>query len=499
MDTPSWLTAARAATGRYLQANALDPLAHFVGTPPQVAFWSSPSSRRLLRTGNQVGGKTTAACIEGLWWCTHTHPYRRTPAGPVQVWFICVSWSQSLAIQRKMWALTPKAAITPETRARYTRERGFGANVPCMTFLDGSQIWFRTGKQDPLDQAGATLHLVLYDEPPKRQRNFSELERRLTRTGGDMCLTMTPVNARVDWIREMAESGALTDLHFRCTPEMLRLPNGTILRTEKGDLMDAAWIERERAKVLSFEEPVLIDGEWEMRADGQVFESWDPQQHMIPGLFEHPDVGVKGKGLRVRLVLGLDWGDESLRTAAVLCAVQTGDERRGIPARVWVLGEYVAKGPTTVAMDADAVLAMLAGLGLRWSQLAAVHGDKKYTDAKGRTVKKSNARFESSVAIRLGLAEGRTSPRVRSAKRGARRGAGALWLSVRWLNERMMTPLSFMVDKRCEVLSDALSTWDGTTMHKAKDVIDALRYALVEYWAPTRSGGRVVADRYRVQ
>ena len=499
MSSPAWLQAALSAAGRYREAHSLDPLAHFVGTPPQMAFWSNPSTRRLLRTGNQVGGKTTAACVEGLWWATHTHPYRRTPQTPVQIWFICVSWSQSLAIQRKMWALTPKSALTPETLHRYTAERGFGANTPCMTFLDGSQIWFRTGKQDPLDQAGATLHLVLYDEPPKRQRNFSELERRLTRTGGEMCLTMTPVNARVDWIREMAESGALTDLHFTCTPEMMRLPNGTVLKTERGEDMDAAWIDAQRRKVLAFEEPVLIDGHWEMRADGQVFEPWDPATHVIPNLYDHPDIGLRGRGLRVRLVLGIDWGDESLRTAAVLCAVQAGDERRGTPCRVWVLDEYVAQTATTVAMDADAVLAMLAARGLSWRHLASCHGDKRYTDAKGQVTKKSNARFEQAVARRLGLSADRTMPRVRSAKRGARRGAGAKWLSVRWLCERMMTPGGYMVDRRCSHLIDAHSVWDGTEMHKSKDVIDAARYALVEYWAPSKAAGRMVADRYRLE
>jgi len=497
MTAPAWLSAALSSAARYHRSIDLDPLAHFVGTPPQMAFWTCPSRRRLLRTGNQVGGKTTAACIEGLWWATHTHPHRRTPAGPVQIWFICVSWSQSLAIQRKMWALTPKPAITDETRARYTAERGFGANTPVMTFLDGSQIWFRTGKQDPLDQAGATLHLVLYDEPPKRQRNFSELERRLTRTGGEMALTMTPVNARVDWIKEMADTGALTDLHFRCTPEMLTLPNGTVLRTEAGDAMDAEWIAGERRKVLAFEEPVLIDGEWEMRADGQVFEPWDPTRHVVPRLYEHPDVGPKGR--KVRLVLGIDWGDESLRTAAVLCAVQTADERRGIPGRVWILDEYVAQAATTVAMDADAVLAMLAARGLSWRMLASAHGDKRYTDARGRITRKSNFLFDAAIARRLGLASDRPVPRVRNAKRGERRGAGALWLSIRWMCERMMTPGGWAVDAGCSHLADALSVWDGTSMHRSKDVIDALRYALVEYWAPSSAGGRVVADRFRIE
>jgi hypothetical protein len=493
-SVPAWLASSRRSAARYRAAVHRDPLAHFLGTPPQIALWSNPSKRRMLRTGNQVGGKTTAALVEALWWATHTHPYRRTPSRPVQIWFVCVSWTQSLNIQHKLWRLAPKQALTPDTLRRYTPERGFGANAPVVTFLDGSQIWVKTGKQDALDQAGGTVDLVCYDEPPKRQRNFSELERRLTRTGGDLVLTMTPINARIDWIRELAEGGGITDLHFRCTPEMMRLPNGTTLRTDAGELMDGDWIASERRKVMSWEEPVVIDGEWEMRADGQVFEAWNHETHVFAGLYENTDIGPKGRP--VRLVLGIDWGDESLRTAAILCAVQRGDDRKGIPTRVWIVDEYVPRHATTTAMDADGVLAMLARRGLRWSMLAAVHGDKRYTDAKGRVTKKSNARFEAAVALRIGTA-GRTVPRVQSAKRGARRGAGAVWSSIRWIHERMITPGGFAVDASCVDMVEAIDTWDGTERHIAKDRIDGLRYALVEEWAGRARG--FVAARVQIR
>ena len=495
---PSWLSTATQSLGRYEEANRLQPLAHFCGTPPQRAFWSHPSRRRLLRTGNQVGGKTTAACIEGLWWCTHTHPYRRTPSSPVQVWFICVSWSQSLAIQRKMWQLTPKQALTSDTMRRYSAERGFGANTPVMTFLDGSQIWFRTGKQDPLDQAGATLHLVLYDEPPKRQRNFF---RARTSPDPNRWRDVPHDDAGECTRRLDSRDGAVgcvdrlaLPLHARDAHSSKR---GPCCGTEAGDLMDAAWIAGERKKVLAFEEPVLIDGEWEMRSDGAVWEGWDPTKHWIRDLYEHPDVGPKGRP--VRLVLGIDWGDERLRTAAVLCAVQIGNDRKGTPTRVWVLDQYTSEGPTTVAMDADAVLAMLAVRGLRWSQLAAVWGDKQYTDATGRLVKKSNRKFERMVAARLGLSSERTVPPVGSAKRGTGKGPGALWTSVRWIHERMLTSGGFAVDAKCEAVRESIETWDGTKMHAAKDLIDAMRYALCEYWAPSRVGRRSMASKLKIR
>jgi len=471
------------AAAQYQDAIDRDPLDRFRGTPPQLALWKSPRKRRLLRTGNQVGGKTTAACVEALWWATHRHPYRRTPYGPVQIWFVCVSWQQSLSIQRKLWDLCPKDAV--EDGVTFDSDNGFGTKSPVVTFRDGSQIWFKTGKQDALDMAGATLHLVIYDEPPKRQRNFSELERRLTRTGGEMVLTMTPVNARIDWLKEMAEAGILEDLHFRCTPEMLTLEDGTVLRTDDGTLMDAAWIAGERRKVMPHEEPVLIDGEWEFRATEGLFAGWKPSEHWIPGLMDST-VGPRGRD--VHLLFGIDYGDDRLRTAAALVAIEPRRGRDGHD-RIWILGEYVPDRGTTTDMDAAGILTMLSAAGLKWRQLAAAHGDKRYTDAGGRLTKKSNAMLEKSLSRRLGLRGRHTVPPVRSAKRGQGRGAGAVFHSVRWLHELMLTPGAFHVDASCSNVRRAFETWDGTERHPSKDILDAVRYALVPYWAGSRRSG----------
>jgi hypothetical protein len=482
-----------AAQVEYSTAVERDPLERFRGTPPQLSLWQCPSKRRLLRTGNQVGGKTTAAIVEALWWATHRHPHRSTPRGPVQIWFICVSWTQSLAIQKKIWALLPKDSTAPG--CRYDPETGFGTKAPVITFLDGSQIWIKTGKQDPLDHAGGTVHLVVYDEPPKRQRNFAELERRLTRTGGEMILVMTPINARIDWIRDMAERAALTDLHFRCTPEMMTLEDGTVLRTESGESMDAAWIEGERTKIMPHEVPVLLDGEWETMATESIFAGWRPSEMWIPRLMESA-VGPKGRD--VHLLFGIDYGDDRLRTAAVLVAVAPRKTRSGSDT-VWVLGEYVPERSTTTAMDAAGILTMLAGAGVEWKQLSGAHGDKRYTDASGRLTKKSNAFLEAALSRRLGLRGAHTVPPVRSAKRGQGRGAGAVWHSVRWLHDIMLTPNAFYVDASCVNVRKAFETWDGTERHPSKDTLDGLRYALTPYWSGNRRSAAPVANRLQIR
>lgn len=480
--------AALAAAGQVRAAMERDPLAAFKGTPPQLALWRSKSNRVLLRTGNQIGGKTTAACVLALWYATHRHPYRRTPPGPVQVLFVCVTWTQSLAIQAKLWALCPKAAL--KTGQSYDPTTGLGTKAPALEFVDGSVVHIRTENQGAKNLAGSTLHLVIYDEPPKSLRLYAELERRLTRTGGAFVLTMTPVNARIDWLKDMAEAGQIEDLHFRATPENCRLEDGTILTVpdpETGEVvaMDAEWIAGQRQKVAPHEEPVVIDGEWEMRATGRIFAGWDASRMAIPKLLH----SAAGPGERaVDLCLGIDYGDDRLRTAAVLAAiyVDPNDDRE---TRIWVLGEYVPDRSTTTEQDAEGVLGMLAALGLRWSDLSAAHGDKKLTDASGRETKKSNGLMAGALARALGHKTGLISPPLRGAKRVPGVGRigrdGALWPSVRWLDSAMLRS-QFWVDPSCERVVEALETWDGTERHKSKDALDGLRYALVRYWAASR-------------
>jgi phage terminase large subunit-like protein len=469
-------------------ARERSPLASFSGTLPQLAFWRHPSPRRLFRTGNQVGGKTTAGCVEALWWATHAHPYRRTPTGPVTVLFVCVSWTQSLAIQEKLWRLTPRDQLTPGQF--FDPETGFGTKAPALIFKNGSKILIRTENQGAKNLAGSTVHLVIYDEPPKSQRIYSELERRLTRTGGSLCLLMTPINARIDWVRDLAEKGALADLHFRCTPDMFITQAGfrLLLPDPFGDLVpaDQAWIDEQRRSCLTDEEPVVIDGEWEMRAKGARFEGFQRSSHVIHGLADAP-VGPRAAGLPVRLFLGIDYGDERLRTAAVVVAVYEGRDERDT--RVWVLGEYVPERSTNTEMDAEGILRLLGSLGLQWGDLSGAYGDKRYTDASGRMTKKSNGLLSAQVSRMLGNRGGMLVPPVQGAKRqpgAARLGEeGALRPSERWLHNVIMRD-NLLVDAACTRLLEAFETYDGSQKHARKDVMDALRYALVLCWGATR-------------
>ena len=464
------------------------PLHYMRWTPPQVALLSATDPRVLLRTGNQLG-KTLCGLAEVIYRCLGSHPYKPVRPAPIEAWVITTSWSQSLAIQGKLWALLPKDQIDPSTE--YNEKTGFGGHNPIVQFNNRSIIRIKTSGQGGLKLAGATINFILADEPLPSSRIYQEADRRLLRTGGALYQTMTPVNAPIEWVREATEEGKITDLHFRMLPENF-IPEGSTrplrIVAENGERvpMDSAWIADQRAQVLSWEEPVILDGEWEFRAVDRVFENFRPDVHVVPRLAKS---GVIASGVDLLLAFGCDYGEEKLRTIGALAYVDAS----GAHPRVYVVGEYAPETATTSEMDAEGVVAMLARSGDRWTDLDHAHGDKRYTDARGRITKKSNRDMLGSIETHLGVGNG-LRPRIRGAKRGAGRGRGAVWRGVRWLNEAMIRPGHFYVDARCAWLIHCLQNWRGGEHEPEKDAVDALRYCLTPWILPrraTRSTARV--------
>jgi hypothetical protein len=103
--------------------------------------------------------------------------------------------------------------------------------------------------------------------------------------------------------------------------------------------------------------------------------------------------------------------------------------------------------------------------------------------------KKSNGLLSAQVSRMLGNRGGMLVPPVQGAKRqpgAARLGEeGALRPSERWLHNVIMRD-NLLVDAACTRLLEAFETYDGSQKHARKDVMDALRYALVLCWGATR-------------
>ena len=452
-----------------LDEAAVHPLDQVRWTPPQLALLANLEEYVQLRTGNQFG-KTWAGCGEVIYRCLGRHPHKEVRAGPIEAWIICKSWSQSIAIQKKLWTLLPKDEVVPETA--FTDKNGFAGVQKAVVFRNGSVIRIKTIGQDTLDLESATIHYVWIDEPLGDEGTFSALQMRLRRTGGHICITQTPATTgNLTWLRELCEAGRIKDLHFRMEPANF-IPQGSTepLKTEKGVPMDAAWIELEIAKVLPWQRGVRCHGEWEYAATGQALEAFNRSRHVRDLRGADADLLPK----LVELSLGLDYGEDALRT----CGVQVYYDLSGPHPRIYVMGEYAPEQATTTDMDVDGILEMLAENGDRWRDLNHAWADKRY---EGRTTEKNARLFMDAVAKRLNLV-GEVRPALRVAKKGLRRDH--FWPSVRWLHEAMIRPDHFYVDASCTWLIEALEKWDGTEKSIYKDIVDGLRYATRHIWGP---------------
>jgi len=444
--------------------------------PPQYAFLSCDHDLKLLRTGNQTSGKTTAGLAEVHWKCACEHPYYKVRRGPIEAWVVCASWSQSVAIQKKYWELVPRHHLDPSTT--FDSKNGFGAKSPMVKYTNGSVVRFKTANQETLDVAGATIDHVMFDEPPRSQGTFGEIWKRVQAREGSISLTMTPIGAPIDWLKKMVEDGIVKDLHFRLTPDVL-VPVGAKrpIRLITGRVCDAEYIDEVIRKTLPHEVPVRVHGEWETRAEGQVFASF-----RATGEGSH--VHQRWADVDFKICLGIDHGEGVNREFAVLCAVDDSGE---FP-RVVVLDEYGSEGPTTPEQDIRSILAMLERNGLEWRDLDYVYGDKPVDKMSGR---KGNRDLENALVRELKLRDrAQLTPRIKSAKRGRFAGRGAVSMGCTFMHRCMVREGHWVVAPWCKRVIECLERWNGHPKDKFKDGCDATRYALT-YWI-RKSGHREV-------
>ena len=459
------------ASREIARRNERMPLRYVAWLPLQHEFLSSSAKIKQIRAGNQTIGKSWAALAEVIGRCIGEHPlgdvqhdYRQPP---IEAWVICASWSQSVGIQKKLWALLPKDKLSERTR--FDEVAGFApTKQPVVEFLNGSIIRIKTCGQDAIDFAGATIACVLFDEPPKAPRMYTEAMMRLEELGGTLLLSYTPINAPVDYLKELVDRGQIED-HWRpLTPaEMIPVGHTEPLRAKDGRLKDQTWIDERIAKVPSHEIDVVVHGEWEGRAEGAYFGPvWREEEHVA-------DVSLQGKW---RILIGIDHGHQPGKQCAVLILARKVRDYW----QVYVLDEYVdTTGKAKPEDDARAILAMIGRHGFGWHQLDEVRGDRIHM--KGTNSQKSNRELERHIADALELPSVEAlKPRIETAKRGEGHGAGSVEAGTRWLFQQLARPGMFAMHPRVERGKRSFERYvkprddaDG-----CKDWLDGLRYGL---------------------
>jgi phage terminase large subunit-like protein len=446
-----------------------EPLSWVRWTPPQAEWLRLSAPRKLLRAGNQLG-KTWSAMAEVVWRALGCHPYYPTRAPPVEIWVVCTSWAQSVAIMGKFWALVPRARLK---QARFDPRSGFGKDNPAVVFDNGSVVRFRTTNQGPEALAGATIDYVAIDEPCDEDV-YRELDRRVLRRGGQVGITLTPINRPCDWLRAMVDQGAVREVHARLTEANLT-PVGAPgpLRLLDGTPMDAAWIAEQRRVTPALYAPVVLDGDWETRPEGVFFTCFDRSRHV------NDRAALDAARGTIRWVLGIDYAaaDREYGQVGVLSQVQPYTDDRGRHQELVIVEDLVAlPGISSAEQFAGGLLAMLGRQGLRWRDLHAVYGDNPVAS---RWVEKSNIILTRALTRDMGIPPHALAPRVLNAKDGPP-SAGALDAGCRYVYEGLSAG-RILLRARCDVLARAIETWDYTRDHPGKDVIDALRYGLKDY------------------
>jgi len=440
---------------------------HIKWTAPQGAFLRhvDPTNKPiLLRTGNQWLGKSTVGIGDTILRCLGQHP--TDPAGqrpPIVAWVISPTNTHSIGIQQKAWALAPKHELAPNQL--FDDVKGFRGRYPALRFANGSIVHFRTTKQGALTLSGATIDHVLIDELTT-PRVYNELRKRVARRNGTIRLTLTPINAPADWLRELCAQGEVIDLHFKCRAEYC-IPEGDDepLRDPKsGRPMDQAWVDEFRASSPEDERPVVIDGEWQIEHKDRELAGWSDNY-----VFDER----KPLPLFAEYGLGIDYGEASDRSVCVL----VGWSPEG---GAWVLGEWCGDGRTPLLEQAAGIRSLVRRRGLHLRDVRHLVGDINSAGPHGQI---------GSMNEALTLALGKVIAKHRDPAtpagwglRPANKRKGSVDYRLRMLNGAL-SDRRLWVHESCNRLINSMRQFKpGSREAKVlKDPLDALGY-IVEQW-----------------
>jgi phage terminase large subunit-like protein len=180
-----------------LSARAKNPgMAGYKPTDKQEIFHRSDNYIRLYIGGNRAG-KTHGGVMEDLWWATNTHPYIETPEPPVYIRVVVVDFPRGFndIMFPKFKELTNK-----EDLKGGSWDKAWSETLRVLSFENGSQIQFMSYEQELDKFAGASKHLIHFDEEPPKHI-YNECAARVIDTKGKIFLTMTPVNG-MTWVYE---------------------------------------------------------------------------------------------------------------------------------------------------------------------------------------------------------------------------------------------------------------------------------------------------------
>lgn len=176
------------------------------GRSPQAEFLRGAGTHhvRVFRGGNR-SGKTFILGVDAALRLQGWHPAAKR-GGPVHGWLVGTDWDAGVG--GILWPAV-KQWLEPDQVKGITYQRRGDPEIPlAVSFKNGSLLEFKSADSDLKKFAGAKLHFAGLDEEVERGL-ANEVRMRLVDLGGDLALTLTPIQRRM-WIRDLErEAGTL--------------------------------------------------------------------------------------------------------------------------------------------------------------------------------------------------------------------------------------------------------------------------------------------------
>lgn len=411
-------------------------------SPGQRELHESQHPRRLLIAGNQVG-KTRALAAETWWLALGRHPSREVAAVPNVGWVMCADLKAGWAnFSAKMREVEPPGVLEPSVA--YDGARGYTYRSQKMLKLrNGSLIVGKSGSQEVMALAGATISYLVIDELPK-QSHFSEALTRVAVSGGPCVMSFTPIGRPCDWLRHHCSGNPDTgeppiqewDIHrIKLTPE--NCPHRSAESIEKQIESYGPWEYAQR-----------VNAAWE----GVTTDRWISFSE--DNLFTDPPKNVEA--------IGLGW-DHGERPGASVCYLVAFDG-----SKLWVLDEYVSQERNTPQAEAMEILEILKSWGIKPTQIDKAIGDSNSAGRLGLGLK-VNELLERAFAHCAG------SSRPPFPIGVPYKGRGSVRTRARMLSSACVDGRFRVHAERCPGLVKSLRHWRGEN-NDLKHSYDAVSY-----------------------
>jgi hypothetical protein len=286
-----------------------------------------------------------------------------------------------------------------------------------------------------------------------------------------MLLTLTPIGAPVEYLREMVKDGLISE-HVgvmsveNCTPEGCR----PMLNQQDIDDLSRSY--------LSIDREARMNGDWDGGVpEGRIFDAFEESMisDLEPKSHYYDERGVEREKEFIWSV-GIDHGHDVASQVAILSCIDMTDPQ---DPHIYIVDEYVSGGGGA-NKHARGIIEMLHRNGLQIEDITRWTGDRRHGGTKKGDGQMSNSMLMAGFAHELGYPKGQLPFKIKTAFKPR----WSVLYGCQVIHERMVTG-KFQIFPSCETLIKSLKLWSRKsnglldTLSEHKHSIDGMRYGVM--------------------